>query len=116
MTSRGKSVGVFTADRNLVVQSWDPWLVESTGIRESEAYGRALSDLFPDLARRGLLARLRRVADGRGVEVLAPAFHKYLIACPPRDPKSHYERMRQHVTIAPLRDRDAVTGIIVTIE
>ena len=111
-----KSVGVFTTDRALIVQSWDPWIAESTGISESAAVGQALSRLYPDLATRGLLTRLRRVADGTGVEVLAPAFHKYLLPCVPRDPSSRFERMRQHVTIAPLRSGDVVEGIVVTIE
>jgi HEAT repeat protein len=111
-----KSVGVFTTDRALVVQSWDPWIAEATGIPESAAVGQALSRLYPDLGSRGLLARLRRVADGAGVEVLAPAFHKYLLPCVPRDPSSRFERMRQHVTIAPVRSGDVVEGIVVTIE
>ena len=29
---------------------------------------------------------------------------------------SRFERMRQHVTIAPLRDRDGIVGVVVTIE
>src|SRR5262249_48835757 len=62
------------------------------------------------------LGRLRRVADGAGVEVLAPAFHEYLIPCSPRDSASRFTRMRQHVTAAPLRDRDDIDGIVVTIE
>jgi len=111
-----KSVGVFTTDRALVVQSWDPWIAAATSVSESAAVGQALSRLYPELAARGLLARLRRVADGAGVEVLAPAFHKYLLPCVPRDRSSRFERMRQHVTIAPLRSGKVVEGIIVTIE
>ncbi|HZV92555.1 MAG TPA: hypothetical protein VFF72_05020, partial [Caldimonas sp.] len=63
-----------------------------------------------------MLARLRRVADGQGVEVLAPALHKYLLPCPPRERDSRFEHMRQHVTIAPLLQNGAVAGLIVTIE
>jgi HEAT repeat protein len=91
-------------------------MAEATGVPESAAVGEGLSRLYPDLATRGLLARLRRVADGAGVEVLAPAFHKYLLPCVPRDRSSRFERMRQHVTIAPLRSGDVVEGIVVTIE
>jgi HEAT repeat protein len=111
-----KSVGVFTTDRALVVQSWDPWIADATGVPESAAVGQGLSRLYPDLATRGLLSRLRRVADGAGVEVLAPAFHKYLLPCAPRDRSSRFERMRQHVTIAPLRSGDLIEGVVVTIE
>lgn len=110
------SVGVFTTDTSLVVQSWDSWMAQATGLPEIAACGQPLAALFPELATRGLLGRLRRVAEGAGVEVLAPAFHKHLIPCPPREPTSRLEHMRQHVTIAPMRDRATIVGIVVTIE
>jgi HEAT repeat protein len=114
--NRRQSVGTFTTDTALVVQSWDSWMAEVTGLPEFAACGHPLVNLFPELANRGMLGRLRRVADGAGVEVLAPAFHKYLIPCAPREATSRLERMRQHVTIAPLRDRSGVVGVVVTIE
>ena len=88
----------------------------ATGIPEFVASGQSLASLFPELAERGMLARLRRVADGAGVEVLAPAFHKYFIPCQPRERTSRLEYMRQHVTIAPLRERGTIAGVVVTIE
>ena len=91
-------------------------MAAATGIPEFVASGQSLASLFPELAERGMLARLRRVADGAGVEVLAPAFHKYFIPCRPREQTSRLEHMRQHVTIAPLRDRGAIAGVVVTIE
>lgn len=91
-------------------------MVGATGLAEFAACGQPLGRLFPELERRGLLGRLRRVAEGAGIEVLAPAFHKYLIPCPPREPTSRLERMRQHVTVAPLRDRTGIVGVVVNIE
>ena len=114
--SRRDRVGVFTTDLQLVVQSWDRWMIDATGLSEAAACGESITRIIPDLAQRGLLSRLHHVASGAGVEVLAPAFHKYLIPCPPRDPASRFERMRQHVTIAPLRDYGGIVGLIVTIE
>ena len=116
MTSTRGSEGRFTTDPALVVQSWDSWMVRATGIAESAALGVSIATLYPDLAERGLLERLRRVADGSGVEVLSPALHKYFLPCPPLDPTSRLERMRQHVVIAPIRDGDDVAGVTVTIE
>jgi HEAT repeat protein len=113
---RQKTVGVFTVDRELVVQSWDAWMAEATGIPESAATGEPLGHLYPELAERGLLARLRTVVEGAGVDVLAPAFHKYLLPCAPRDRHSRFERMRQHVTIAPIRNSTGVAGVTVTIK
>lgn len=70
-------------DRDLIVRSWDGWLGDVTGVAESDANGRYLADLFPDVETRGFIARLRRVVESGAVEVLAPAFHQYLIPCPP---------------------------------
>src|SRR4029434_6248949 len=50
------------------------------------------------------------------VEVLAPAFHHYLFACAPVVPVTHFDKMQQRVTIAPLLDNQSVAGVIVTIE
>jgi HEAT repeat protein len=110
------SAGVFTTDLALVVRSWDAWLAEVTGLADGDASGRPLAELFPEIEARGLLARLRRVADGGAVEVLASALHAYLVPCPPRTASAHFARMQQHVTVAPLRAGDAVVGVAVTIE
>src|SRR5215210_6980139 len=98
MNPRVGEAGVLTTDRELVVRSWDGWLEDATGIPAEAALGQPLAGLFPDVEARGLLPRLRRVADEGAVEVLAPAFHQYLIPCPPRGTAGHYARMQQHVT------------------
>ena len=112
----GPTVGVFTTDRELVIRSWDAWLASATGITEEAAVGQPLGTLFPDLEQRGMLARLHRVANGAGVEVLAPALHRYFLDCAPTDPASAFDRMRQHATLAPLRNGEDVIGAVVTIQ
>ncbi len=107
--------GVLTTDRELVVRSWDAWLEDATGIPAEAALGQPLAALFPDVEARGLLPRLRRVAGEGVVEVLAPAFHQYLIPCPPRGPAGHFARMQQHVTLSPLRGGDGIVGVMATI-
>lgn len=116
MADAGSSVGVFTVDRDLVVRSWDAWLGEATGLAAADACGRPLSELFPDVEERGMAARLRHVCELGAVEVLAPAFHHYLIACPPRAESAHFAHMQQHVTLSPLREGDRISGAVVTIE
>ena len=116
MSSSAAAVGVFTTDAALVVQSWDAWLADATGIEEETARGRPLAELFPDVEQRGLLVRLRRVAESGEVAVLAPAFHEYLLPCAPRQTATHFARMQQHVTIAPLHSGGSVAGVVVTIE
>ena len=116
MSREHRSAGIFTTDRALIVRSWDSWLTEASGIREDEVRGRPLAELFPELESRGLLSRLRRVCDEGTVEVLAPAFHHYLIQLAPRAPSAHFTHMQQHVTLAPLSSGTAVVGVLVTIE
>ena len=77
---------------------------------------RRLTALLPDLEKRGLLKRFQRSLKDGVVEVLAPAFHHYLIPCAPVTPAKHFDKMQQRVTIAPLRDDDAIAGLIVTVE
>ncbi len=116
MTIKRDSVGIFTTDANLVVQVWDAALARLTGISAETANGQALVALIPDVEERRLLARFRRVLDDGVVEVLAPAFHHYLIACAPLKPSKRFDRMQQRVDIAPLREGERIAGLIVTVE
>lgn len=99
-----------------MIQIWDSALERLTGISADAARGKPLVELIPDLEERRLLAPFRRVIDEGIVEVLAPAFHHYLIPCPPAAPSKLFERMRQRVTIAPLLEEGRVVGALVTIE
>ena len=116
LTPSDNSIGVFTTDESLVIQIWDAALARLTGIPADAARGRALVELLPDLAERRLLARFRRVVDEGVVEVLAPAFHHYLIPCPPAIAAEHFDKMQQRVTIAPLREDGRIVGALVTVE
>ncbi len=71
---------------------------------------------MPSLVERGLLARFEQVLATGEVHVLAPAFHSYLLPCPPHDPSANFDRMQQRVTLGPLRDGDSIVGVIATIE
>jgi HEAT repeat protein len=116
VTNPQVEVGVFTTDARLIVQVWDSTLARLTGISEESASGRALTELLPDLEKRALLTRFKRSLDEGVVEVLAPAFHHYLIPCAPVTPAKHFAKMQQRVTIAPLRDGNSIAGLIVTVE
>ena len=63
-----------------------------------------------------MMGRFARVLASGVVEILAPTFHHYLIPCAPVEPSKRYEKMQQNVTIAPLRENEAIVGTIVTIE
>lgn len=117
MTGAGaeRTTGVFTLDEGLVVVSWDDWLARITGIPASDARGHYIGELFPELIDRGMIDRFRRVVETGRVEVLATAFHQYLLPVAPRSPRSSFDRMRQFVTLAP-RELAGQTGVVVTIE
>jgi HEAT repeat protein len=114
--STQSSVGVFTTDKHLVIQVWDATLARLTGISDESACGQALTALLPDLEKRGLLKRFQRSLNDGVVQVLATAFHHYLIPCAPVSPAKDFDKMQQRVTIAPLRDDESIAGLIVTVE
>lgn len=108
-------IGIFTTDANLIIRSWGTWLARVTTVPPETAVGQALAALFPEIETRGLLTRFQRVMTEGVVEVLAPAFHHYLIPCAPESPSKHFDQMQQRVTIAPLRENERIVGAIVTI-
>src|SRR5215217_6190264 len=116
LTSANNPIGVFTTDASLVIQVWDAALARMTGIPADAAAGKPLAELLPHLEGGRLLTRFRSVLKEGVVEVLAPAFHHYLIPCPPSAPSDRFDRMRQRVTIAPLCEGERVVGTLVTIE
>ena len=99
MTSTQPLVGVFTTDADLIIQVWDATLARLTGISEQSASGRALTTLLPDIEKRGLLKRFQRSLNEGVVEVLAPAFHHYLIPCAPVTLAQGLDRVIPHVRI-----------------
>ncbi len=116
MASDDRDIGAFTVDAALGVRTWDSWMERVTGIAAEAAHGRPLAEIVPELERRGLLDLIAEVIAEGHVHVLAPAFHKHLIACPPARPSRHFDHMQQRVTIGPLREGARVIGAIVTIE
>ena len=110
------TVGIFTTDENLIIRVWDAALARLTAITAEEVAGQSLTTVLPDLEERKLLPRFRRVVNDGVVEVLATAFHHYLIPCPPLIPSKRFDKMQQLVTIAPLREDELVRGLIVTVE
>ena len=110
------ALGILTTDCDLVVRTWDDWLETATGLGRDRVVGRPLTEIVPDLEARGLLGRLEDAVTTGTVHVLAPAFHHYLIRCAPQVSSPHFADMQQRVTIGPVRDDTAITGVIVAIE
>ncbi|HTL43666.1 MAG TPA: HEAT repeat domain-containing protein [Vicinamibacterales bacterium] len=110
------SIGVFSVDTRLQIAAWDDWMAEASGMPAASVRGRELAEVIPSLAERGLLDEFRLVLSVGAIRVLAPALHHYLIPCPPRVPSSHFDRMQQRVTLAPLRDGTVIVGVMVAVE
>jgi len=110
------TVGVFTTDENLIIRVWDAALARLTAISAEEVFGQPVTAVLPDLEERKLLSRFHRALNEGVVEVLATAFHHYLIPCPPLAPSKRFDKMQQLVTIAPLREENRIRGLIVTVE
>jgi HEAT repeat protein len=109
-------VGVFTLDAHLCVQLWDAELERISGLSSDAVRNKPIITLFPDLETRGLIKYFHRVLTDNVVEVLAPAFHHYLIPCPPSTASQRFDKMQQRVTIAPLREGERTAGVIVSLE
>src|SRR3954463_6609874 len=109
-------LGVVTTDRHLVVRSWNDWLGSATGLAEDAVVGRSLLDPIPpdriDLYR----DLFNDVLQSGTPRLLAPAFHHYLIPCPPPLASRHFGQMQQRATVAPLAAAATVVGVMVTIE
>ena len=104
MSEGALQLGILTVDAALTIRTWDAWLAAHTGISVDAARGRPIADVVPGIRERGLLPRFERVLATGEVQVLAPAFHHYLIPCPPSEASSHFDRMQQSVTLGPLRE------------
>ena len=110
------ALGVITTDRQLAIRGWNEWVAAATGVPEVSAIGRPVLD-FVAAERADVYRELFAEVRDRGIaRVLAPAFHHYLIACPPRVPSAHFSQMQQCVTVAPLTADGGTLGIMITIE
>jgi len=109
-------LGVFTTDTHLVVRTWDAFLTRITGIAAADALGQPIGALLPSLDDRGLLTRFRDVAANGTVEVLSPALHHGLIVSTPEGSATTTHKMRQRITIGPVREDGRITCVAVTVE
>jgi HEAT repeat protein len=109
-------VGTFTTDATLVVRTWDDALARATGLDPALVIGRALVEVIPSIATRGLLSRFEEVVSSGVVHVFSPGLHRYLLPCAPAAPSPRFAEMQQRVTLGPLREGDRIAGVLVAIE
>src|SRR3954470_18412147 len=114
--NQASGLGVVTLDRDLVIQSWNQWIAAASGVTEEGARGQSFLSVVPDARIDSIRSLLHDVLSTGTSRVLAPAFHRFVIACAPLEPSRHFTEMQQFVTIAPLRSGGVIDGAIITIE
>jgi PAS domain S-box-containing protein len=105
------SQGLFTTDRDLVIQTWNRWMALATGLPASRVIGLPLFDVVPSLVERGLDSHYRDALSGQ-VKVLSQTLHRYLV--PSSRPSG--DNMPQTARIAPLSFGGEIVGTITVIE
>lgn len=102
---RSVNLGIYTVDRNLRITSWNRRMEEVSGVSGEEACGQRLVKLFPNLSKEGILERIRLVLESGQPEKLQLT-HRNLGG------KERIQKRR----LAPLRDHDNITGVVIIVE
>ncbi len=107
--------GIFTTDADLIVQSWNEWLVLHSGLGAEAVMGRPLLEVIPDLQARRLDQNFARALRGE-VSVLSAALHKFLLPLSAAARGFSLPNMLQTVRIAPLTVEGNVVGTVTIVE
>ena len=99
------NLGVYTVDTQKVITSWNSKMAEMSGISAEQAIGARLEELFPNLVAEGVIERVDRVLQSGKKEKLR-LLHRQL------NGTGRFQKRR----LAPLRDGDDVTGVVIIVE
>ncbi len=106
--------GVIVTDAALVIRSWNQWMQRHTGVPASEAVGRPLFEVCPELVARNFAPYFRDALDGQ-VQVVSQSLHNHLIACPAKV-LGVPGLMPQSCRIVPLLEDGVVVGTLTSIQ
>jgi signal transduction histidine kinase/CheY-like chemotaxis protein len=107
--------GMFATDSDLRVIVWNRWMEVHSQVARGEAIGRLLTELFPELAIRGIDHYYRDALEGR-INVMSYGLHRYVLRMPSTNPDLGFNEMPQSGRIGPLSDGDSVIGTVTTLE
>lgn len=102
---RSSSLGIYTLDAELRITSWNLKMESYSGLRCEQVLGAELLSLFPHLRNEGFDLALRQVLDGGGPGKLKFA-HRNLRG------ELRFQKRR----LAPLKDGERTTGVLVMVE
>lgn len=99
------NLGIYTIDDRLVITSWNRRMAEMSGVDQERALGRELFELFPGLEGEGFGDRVRRVLERGQPEKLRLTHRNF---------KGQVRIQKRR--LAPLKDGDRTTGVVVIVE
>ena len=99
------SLGVYTVDCEIVITSWNNRMVEMSGVPAEQAIGAKLEELFPNLRKEGVIERIHQVIQS-GTKAQLRLLHRQ------SDGTNRFQKRR----LAPLKDGDETTGVVVIVE
>ena len=102
---KSANLGIYTIDAGMRVTSWNPRMEELSGVSEEDALGNDLFRLFPVLEEEGFADRVRRVLQ-RGIPEKVRLAHRNMKG------ELRFQKRR----LAPLKDGDRTTGVVVIVE
>lgn len=108
-------LGIFITDSRLRIIYWNHWLEKHSGYRASEAVGRNLLELFPELISRGKDRHYQQALAGQMV-LLAHRFHRFLLRIPSSITNPPMAQMPQSSKIVPIMEGDRIVGTLTIIE
>ncbi len=99
------SLGIYAVDEGMTITSWNRKIEEMSGLSEENALGKNLFELFPALEDEGVAERIRRVLRTGKAEKVRLA-HRNLRG------ELRFQKRR----LAPLKDGERTTGVVVIVE
>ncbi len=102
---KSANLGIYTIDARMCITSWNPRMEEMSGVSEPLALGRDLFQLFPILEEEGFGDRVRRVLRTGAPEKLRLTHRNF-----------KGQRRFQKRRLAPLKDGESTTGVVVIVE
>lgn len=107
------SQGLFVVDREFRVVLWNRWLEQHSHLKAEDAIGRKITDLFPDLERKGFGWKVESVFRLGNFAFFSQRLHHYLLPFPSTGyVLSELEFMQQNVILSPLRDESGEVNLV----
>jgi len=109
-------IGLFMLDAYHVIRAWNQWLAQKTSIKEEEAIGKRLQELFPELSNSRFFWGVSQAIATKSPQVLSQALNRFIIPIH-IDHSAHHNitMMQQRVHISPCACKDGEMLAVVSI-